>query len=64
MEDALRESLRAGLAAEAARRFGAARAAALGAEIDALARDLAAVQAAEIPDEVEPGFFLLDPGPR
>jgi hypothetical protein len=54
------DAMRAGLVAEATRRFGAARAATLAAEIDALAVDLARVAAAAVPDGAEPGFFLLD----
>jgi plasmid stability protein len=55
-----RETLRAHLTAEATRRFGAERAAALGRDIDALAADLARVATAEVPDETEPAFFLLE----
>jgi hypothetical protein len=47
------------LTAEATRRFGAERAAALAREIEALARELARVAAAEVPEGTEPGFFLL-----
>jgi hypothetical protein len=54
------EVMRAFLAAEAARRFGAARAAALAADVAALAADLARVAAAPVPEDAEPGFFLLD----
>ena len=53
-------TLRALLTSEATRRFGAERAAALGRDIDALAADLAQVAAAEVPDETEPAFFLLE----
>jgi hypothetical protein len=56
-------ALRAGLEAEARRRFGPARAEALAPELEALAADLAAVAAAPLPDDAEPGFFLLSEGP-
>jgi hypothetical protein len=46
------------LTAEATRRFGAERAAALGRDIEGLAADLAAVVNAEVPAETEPAFFL------
>lgn len=60
-----REAIRAHLTAEATRRFGAARAATLAADIEALAADLAVVAAAPVPDGVAPGFFLLEaPGDR
>lgn len=55
-----REAMRAFLTAEVTRRFGADRAAALARDIDALAADLAQVAAAELPDETEPAFFLLE----
>jgi len=53
-----REAMRMLLTAEATRRFGAERAAALGRDIDALAADLAKVVTAELPEEAEPAFFL------
>ena len=53
------DSIRSALRADARRRFGDDRAAALAAEIDALAVDLARVAATPLPAEVEPGFFLL-----
>ena len=62
MHDPEREAMRAFLAAEVTRRFGAERAAALARDIDALAVDLAAVAGADLGDEVEPGFFLLEEG--
>jgi hypothetical protein len=55
-----REAMRAHVMAELARRFGAERAAALAREADALAADLARVAAADVPEETEPGFFLLE----
>jgi len=58
------ETMRTRLAAEAARRFGAERARALAADIEALAADLARVAAAAVPDEAEPGFYLLEGDPR
>jgi hypothetical protein len=60
MHDAEREAMRAFLTAEATRRYGAERAAALGRDIETLAADLASVQTAEVPDDVEPAFFLLE----
>ena len=60
MHDDGRETMRAFLTAEATRRFGAERAAALARDIDALAADLAQVAAAELPDETEPAFFLRE----
>jgi hypothetical protein len=54
------DGLRATLIEEARRRFGAARAEALTAELDALAADLARVAEAPLPAETEPGFLLLD----
>ena len=58
MNEREREAMRVLLTAEATRRFGAERAAALGRDIDALAADLAAVTAAEVPEETVPAFFL------
>lgn len=58
------ETMRERLAAEATRRFGAERARALAADIEALAADLARVSAASVPEDVEPGFYLLDGGNR
>ena len=58
MHEREREAMRVHLTAEATRRFGAERAAALGRDIDALAADLAEVVAAEVPGETEPAFFL------
>jgi hypothetical protein len=55
--DPLVAELRAGLEAEVRRRFGAERAAALAAEIETLADDLARVAATPLAPEVEPGFF-------
>jgi hypothetical protein len=55
-----REGMRALLTAEVTRRFGPDRAAALARDIEALAADLAQVAAAELPDETEPGFFLVE----
>lgn len=60
MHEQEREAMRKFLTAEATRRFGAERASALGHHIDALAADLAQVAAAEVPDETEPAFFLLE----
>jgi len=60
LDEAERDRLRAFLTAETTRRFGAERAAALARDIDALAADLARVAAADVRDETEPGFFLLD----
>jgi hypothetical protein len=60
MHETEREAMRVLLAAEATRRFGAERAGGLGRLIDALAEDLARVAAAEVPDETEPAFFLLE----
>ncbi|HEY7140547.1 MAG TPA: hypothetical protein VIE44_10640 [Methylomirabilota bacterium] len=60
MHEPEREAMRVHLTAEVTRRFGAARAAALGREIDALAAELARVAATEVPDEAEPAFFLLE----
>jgi type II secretory pathway component PulJ len=60
MHEQGREAMRAVLTAEATRRFGAERAAALARDIEALAADLAQVAAAELPAETEPAFFLLE----
>jgi len=60
MHDQEREAMRAFLAAEATRRFGAERAGALARDIAALAADLALVAAAELPEETEPAFFLRE----
>jgi hypothetical protein len=54
------DAIRMTLTEEARRRFGAARAEALGAELDALAADLARVAEAPLPVETEPGFLLLE----
>lgn len=48
------------LEAEARRRFGAERAAALGPDLGALAADLARVAGTSLPPDVEPGFYLLE----
>jgi hypothetical protein len=56
------DEIRAALVAEARRRFGDQRAAALAAGIAALAADLARVAAAPLPPEVEPGFYLREGG--
>jgi hypothetical protein len=58
MRDDGPEAMRLMLTAEATRRFGAERAAALARDIEALARELARVAAAEVPESTEPGFFL------
>jgi hypothetical protein len=58
--ESLVSELRAALGEEARRRFGAARAEALAAELDALAGDLGRVAEASLPAETEPGFFLLE----
>ena len=60
MHEEEREAMRVLLTAEATRRFGAGRAAALARDIEALAADLARVAGAELPDETEPAFFLLE----
>ncbi len=62
MHEQEREAMRELLTAEATRRFGAERAAALARDIDALAADLAHVATADVGDEVEPAFFLLEEG--
>ncbi len=62
MPDLSAELLRSDLMTEARRLFGAERAAALDTELTALAGDLARVAEAPLPDETEPGFFLLDEG--
>ena len=54
------DAIRAALRADVGRRFGAERAAALAAEIDALAADLARVAATPLSPETEPGFFLFE----
>jgi len=59
MRDDGPEAMRLMLTAEATRRFGAERAATLARDIEALARDLARVAAAEVPEGTEPGFFLV-----
>lgn len=53
------EGFRTVLTAEARRRFGDERAAALAPDLEALAADLARVAAAHLPPEEEPAFFLL-----
>ena len=58
MHEREREAMRAFITAEAARRFGAERAAELSRDIDVLAADLVQVAAAELPEETEPAFFL------
>lgn len=64
MPDPIAESYRDELMAEARRRFGVERAAALAAELEELAADLARVAEAALPHDGEPGFFLLEePGP-
>ena len=60
MRERGREAMRLLLTAEATRRFGPERAAALGRDIEALAADLAEVAVAELPAEAEPAFFLLE----
>lgn len=62
MPDLSAEMLRSDLTTAACRLFGAERAAALEAELTALAADLARVAEAPLPDETEPGFFSLDGG--
>ena len=46
------------LTAEVRRRFGAERAETLAPDIAIMARHLAAVAAAELPEATEPGFYL------
>jgi hypothetical protein len=58
MQEDEREAMRRFLVAEATRRFGGERVAALAGDIEALAADLARVAAAEIPEATEPAFFL------
>ena len=58
MRDDGHEAMRLTLTAEATRRFGAERAAALGRDIDALARALARVASTDVPKGTEPAFFL------
>jgi hypothetical protein len=58
------ETMRTRLATEVTWRFGAERARALAGEIEALAADLARVAATAVPEDTEPGFFLLDRGGR
>jgi hypothetical protein len=58
------DEIHAALIAEARRRFGDQRAAALAAAIAALAPDLARVLATPLPREVEPGFYLREGGTR
>jgi hypothetical protein len=58
MHERERDAMRAVLTAEATRRFGAERAAVLARDIEALAVDLAAVVATDVPEETEPAFFL------
>jgi hypothetical protein len=58
MRDDGPDAMRLMLTAEATRRFGAERAAALARDLDALARELARVAAADVPDDAEPAFFL------
>jgi hypothetical protein len=60
MAEREREAMQAFLTTEATRRFGPERAGALAADIRALAADLAAVAAAELPEEAEPGWSMLD----
>jgi hypothetical protein len=60
MPDPGPESYRAAVLAEARRRFGAARAEALDPELTALAADLARIAETPLPDDGEPGFFLLE----
>lgn len=64
MHERERDAMRTLLTTEAARRFGVGRAAELGADIDALAGELAQVATAAVPDETEPAFFLLEEGNR
>jgi hypothetical protein len=64
MDERERDAMRAFLTAEATRRFGAERAAALARDIDALAGDLAQVATADLGEETEPAFFLLDKSGR
>lgn len=60
MHEREREAMRVFVTAEVTRRFGAERAAALARDIEALAADLAQVATAELPDETEPAFFLVE----
>jgi len=60
MPDSGPDRYRESLMAEAVRRFGLARAEALRPELEALADDLARVAEVPLPDETEPGFFLVD----
>ncbi len=59
MSDPTSDAYRAGLLAEARRRFGDARAEALTHELEALAVDLARVAEAPLSADSEPGFYLL-----
>ena len=59
MPDVSPEVFRSALTAEARRRFGDERAEALAPDLETLAADLARVAAAPLPDDVEPGFFLV-----
>lgn len=54
------DSIRSALRADVRRRFGDERAAALAADIEAVATDLARVAATPLSPEIEPGFFLLE----
>jgi hypothetical protein len=63
MHERERAAMRTVLTTEATRRFGAERAAMLARDIEALAADLAAVVAADVPEETEPAFFFrTEPG--
>ena len=57
------DTLLSDLMAEARRRFGAERAAALASGLERLAADLARVAEAPLPAEGEPGFFLVEGSP-
>jgi len=56
------DSIRSALRADVRQRFGDERAAALAADIEAVATDLARVAATPLSPEIEPGFFLLEGG--
>ena len=56
------EDIRVALRADVGRRFGDERAAALAADIEAVATDLARVAATPLSPETEPGFFLIEGG--
>jgi len=54
------DSIRSALRADVRQRLGDERAAALAADIEAVAADLARVAATPLSPEIEPGFFLLE----